>query len=82
MLDLKEGAYTNAEPMHADFISDFLAETVSKIQHIQFYNELENIKQNRQMRRQILDALLQYIALHVTDFKNLKSLPVLQELLD
>lgn len=82
VLDLKEGAYTSAEPIHADFISDFMAETVSRIQRIQFYNELENIKLNRQMRRQILDALLQYISLHVTDFKNLKSLPVLQELLD
>lgn len=82
VLDLKEGAYTGAEPVHPDFISGFMAETVSKIQRIQFYNELENLKLNRQMRRQILDALLQYISLHVTDFKNLKSLPVLQELLD
>lgn len=82
VLDFKEGAYISAEPVHADFISGFMAETVSKIQHIQFYNELENIKLNRQMRRQILDVLLQYIFFHVTDFKNLKSLPVLQELLD
>ena len=81
VLDLQEGAYTSTEPVHPDFISGFMAETVSKIQRIQFYNDLENIKLNREMRRQILDALLQYISLHVTDFKNLKSLPVLQELL-
>ena len=82
VLDLKEGAYINSEPVHPYFIAGFMAETVSKIQHIQLYNELENVKLNRQMRRQILDALLQYISLHVTDFKTLKSLPVLQELLD
>ena len=82
VLDLREGAYASAEPVHPDFISGFMAETVSKIQRIQLYNELENIKLNRQMRRQILDALLQYISLHITDFKNLKSLPVLKELLD
>ena len=81
-LDLKEGAYINAEPDTSKFCCRSEAEIISKIQHIQFYNELENIKLNRQTRRQILNALLQYFSFHITDFKALKSLPVLQELLD
>ena len=82
VLDLKEGAFTSAEPEHKDFVAGFLAESISKIQRIQFYNDLEHVKLNRQKRRQILDALLQYLSFHITDFRELKSLPVLQEILD
>ncbi len=81
-LDLKEGAFISVEPSHQNFIAGFIAETISKLQHIQFYNDLENFKLNRQTRRQILDALLQYISFHITDFKELKSLPVLKEVLE
>lgn len=82
VLDLKEGAYTDAEPLHADYISGSLAESISSIQQIQLYNELENIKLNRQLRRQLLEALLVYLSHHLTGFQKPKSLPVLQELLD
>ncbi|MEO8710946.1 MAG: DNA repair protein RecO [Parafilimonas sp.] len=81
IFDLLEGAYMQNEPSHVNFDSGFIAETISKLQHIKFYNDLENIKLNRQTRSQILDALLQYISFHITDFKTLKSLPVLQEVL-
>jgi DNA repair protein RecO (recombination protein O) len=81
-LDLKEGIYTESEPSHSDFVSGMLATSVSAIQHIKFYNDLESIKLSRQTRRQILDALLQYIAFHITDFRELKSLVVLREVLE
>ncbi|HEX5151745.1 MAG TPA: DNA repair protein RecO [Parafilimonas sp.] len=82
VLDLKEGIYTEAEPPHRDFVSGALAASVSAIRHIQFYNDLELIKLNRQARREILDALLQYISYHITDFRELKSLAVLREVLE
>ena len=82
VLDLKEGIYMEAEPSHPDFVSGALAASISAIQHIQFYNDLENIKLNRQTRRQILDALLHYISFHITDFRELKSLAVLREVLE
>ncbi|MEP6683352.1 MAG: DNA repair protein RecO C-terminal domain-containing protein, partial [Parafilimonas sp.] len=81
LLDLKEGAFTAVETSHSNYVTGFIAETISKIQHIQFYNELENIKLNKQMRTEILHALLQFISFHITDFKELKSLPVLHEVL-
>ena len=81
VFDLHEGAFINNEPVNSNFVTGFFAETISKIQSIQFYNDLENIKLNRQMRAQILNALLQYISYHITDFKELKSLPVLKEVL-
>jgi DNA repair protein RecO (recombination protein O) len=82
VFDLREGMYLDSEPSHPDFVTGFISEMISKIQRIQFYNDLENIKLNRETRRQVLDVLLQYISHHVTGFKELKSLPVLQEVLD
>lgn len=81
VLDLKEGMYIEEAPAHLQYVSGNIAEIISKIQHINFYNDLENISLNREKRREILDVLLQYISLHVTEFKELKSLPVLQEVL-
>jgi DNA repair protein RecO (recombination protein O) len=80
-LDLKEGIFIEAENINKDFVSDFIAETISQLKQLQFYNDLENLKLNRQTRSQILNALLHYISFHITDFKELKSLPVLQEVL-
>lgn len=80
-LDLNEGAFINNQPVNSNFVTGFIAATISKLQQLQFYNDLENIKLNRQMRSQVLNALLLYMSFHVTDFKELKSLPVLQEIL-
>jgi DNA repair protein RecO (recombination protein O) len=79
-LDLKEGAFVRARQI--DSISRFSAETISKIQHIKFYNDLENIQLTRLARREILELLLQYISFHLTDYRQLKTLPVLREILD
>jgi DNA repair protein RecO (recombination protein O) len=81
VLDLKEGAYVETEPSHPNFVAGFIAGTISKIQQIQFYNNLEDFKLSRQTRKQILAALLEYISFHITDFKELKSLPIIKELL-
>lgn len=81
VLDLKEGMYLENEPLHSDFVTGFIAEIISKLQQIKFYNDLENIKLNRENRRHLLNTLLQYFSFHVTGSKELKSLPVLQEVL-
>ena len=60
--------------MHSDYIEGYDAEIISRIQHINFYNDLENIKLSRETRNRLLNAFLLYISLHITDFKELKSL--------
>jgi DNA repair protein RecO (recombination protein O) len=82
VLDLKEGMFIEEEPAHLQYVSGNIAEIISKIQHINFYNDLENIKLNREIRREVLDVLLQYISLHVTEFKEMKSLMILQAVLE
>src|SRR6478736_6216593 len=39
VFDLKEGMYLESEPLHPDFVTGFMSEMISKIQHIQFYND-------------------------------------------
>jgi DNA repair protein RecO (recombination protein O) len=82
ILDLQDGNFVTEQPLHPYFIEGTLAETISKINHIQFYNDLENIKLNRDIRRSLLMYLQQYIALHIQDFGEMKSMIVLHEIFD
>jgi DNA repair protein RecO (recombination protein O) len=82
ILDLQDGNFVTEQPLHPYFIEGTLAETISKINHIQFYNDLENIKLNRDIRRNLLMYLQQYIALHIQDFGEMKSMIVLHEIFD
>jgi len=81
ILDLQEGFYVGEIPTHPYFIDEHLSAIASTIQNIDFYNNLEEIGLSRMVRRQLLIALQQYISLHITDFGNLQSLAILQEIL-
>lgn len=80
VLDLEEGQYVGDIPGHPFYLSGELARISSEVNNINFYNDLENIQLNRTVRRQLLQSFQQYIALHVSDFGELRSLAVLQEL--
>ena len=81
VLDLKEGYFVASPPSHPYYITDALAETTSKLNSINFYNDLENFYLNRHVRRELLEAYRQYFMLHIEGFGELKSLNVLQEVL-
>ena len=81
ILDLAEGSFIETLPNHQHYVTNDLAKLTSQLNSINFYNELENIKLNITTRRQLSDAYLQFLALHVSDFGELKSLSILQEIL-
>ena len=81
ILDLLEGQFTDALPNHAYYITGELSQVISKINSINFYQDLESIQLSRNTRRQLIEALQQYIALHISDFGEMRSLAVLQEVL-
>lgn len=81
ILDLQEGNFVKQQPNHVYFIDGRLAKTISILQSITSYNELNNITLNRETRRNLLTYLQQYIALHVQNFGEIKSKMVLQEVL-
>lgn len=81
VLDLHEGVFVQQEPVNSNFVAGIIAATISDFQNARLYDELEKIKLNRQTRNEVLNALLQYFSYHITDFKEMKSLPVLKEIL-
>lgn len=81
VLDLQEGQFTAETPLHPHYISGEPASVISRIHSIQFYNDLESIHLNHLLRRELIAALQQYVALHIADFGQMRSLQVLQEVL-
>lgn len=81
VLDLHEGAFVANTPQHNLYMVDDQAKSTSAINNIMFYNDLENIALNRQVRRSLLAAYQQFFALHIQDFGELRSVRVLQEVL-
>ena len=81
VLDLQEGMFIAAAPSHAYYIEGALAKTTAELSAIQFYNDLENIALNRNIRRELLQAYQTYLSLHIADFGEMKSFSILQEIL-
>jgi DNA repair protein RecO (recombination protein O) len=81
VLDLQEGMFVSEIPLHPYYINNDLAKTTSDILNIMFYNDLEAIQLNRTLRRQVTQTFQQFMALHIQDFGEMRSLPILQEIL-
>lgn len=79
-LDLQEGQFIAEKPSHSYYLEKQLAEATSQLLSINFYNDLENIHFSRFTRKDLIIAYQNYIAIHVQDFGEIKSLPVLQEI--
>ncbi|SKA15458.1 DNA repair protein RecO [Sediminibacterium ginsengisoli] len=81
ILDLQEGVFMHEKPLHPYFLDGSQAEITSQLLALHFYNDLERIALNRHMRRELLEAYHSYLALHISDFGEMKSLSILQEVL-
>ena len=81
ILDLQEGIFVSSIPNHPHFIDGPMAELSSHLLKVMQPSELEQLKLNQSMRRQLLHAYGDYYALHLPDFGKMRTLPVLQELL-
>jgi DNA repair protein RecO (recombination protein O) len=82
LLDLREGIFVDAPPSHPHWTGRETSLVISRFLKVIHPDDLEEIRLNRDGRRLILEACLQYYALHLTDFGTMRSLPVLQELMD
>ncbi|MDB5190759.1 MAG: repair protein RecO [Segetibacter sp.] len=81
IVDLYEGQFVKEVPTHSYYLDALAAKATSEFLSINFYNDLETISVNRPVRRELILAYQNYIALHVQDFGEIKSLPILQEIL-
>ena len=82
LLDLREGVFTTEQPDHPDWADPEESRLISQFLRAMQPEDLEEIPMSREGRRALLDVCLRYYALHVPEFGKMRSLPVLQELLD
>lgn len=80
-LDLQEGTYVSEQPAHNHYLQDSDAAAVSQVLKALHPNDLNEVVLNGESRRRILSELETYYALHIPDFKPLRTVPVLREVL-
>ncbi|UEG50959.1 DNA repair protein RecO [Ferruginibacter lapsinanis] len=80
-LDLQEGCFEPMPPTHNNYIDGEKAHITSQLLKILQPFELEQIKLNKETRRELLSQYQSYYALHISDFGQMKTLTVLHEVL-
>lgn len=78
--DLREGKFLGKEPLHPDFLSKSSAQRLSKLVACNYYS-MNDLKLTSEERRNLLDVLLRFYELHLSNLGNIASLPVLKQLL-
>lgn len=77
--DLQEGIFTTTMPHHQLFLENLLSADLLTVFGTNF-DSMENLNVNN--RKIILNSLLNYYSLHLSNFDNLKSKKVLEEILN
>jgi len=78
--DLRDSIATDTEPQHNFFLKGEEAAKLPLFLRMNLRN-MHSFRLNRQQRSRILDVLTLYYQLHVPEFRNLRSLAVLREVL-
>lgn len=81
ILDLQEGNFIDHQPAHPNFIDGKNAELTAQLLKVMQPGELEQFNLNGETRRLLLLRYLEYYALHIPDFGQIKTLMVLHEVL-
>lgn len=81
-LDLQEGTFTNLPPHHIYFLDEVNSEITHRLFQSQDLEQLAAIAMNKDRRRKLLYAYLDFFKLHMPEFTELHSPPILHEILD
>ncbi len=79
--DLQEGCFIRHPPQHQAFISPPISNVFRKVFGINF-DDLESLTVNSEQRKLLLNTFLDYYNLHLSNFDNLKSIDILEEVLN
>lgn len=82
ILDLQEGGFVSTYPQHVYYTDGKTAELIRELLKAMQPHELTEIPMNYLQRRQLLETLETYYALHIPEFGKLKTLPVLQQIME
>ncbi len=77
--DLRESVFCSAPPMHRDFLQPQDADKVQLMMRMDFPT-MHLFRMSHQERNRLLEVSLIYYRLHLTDFPEMKSVSVLQDL--
>lgn len=80
-LDLKEGHFCEEHPQHPWFMEPDQAMQASQLLKVMHPDELSTILLHHTFRRQLLQQLEAYYALHIPEFGTMRTLPVLRAIL-
>src|SRR5690606_11848804 len=80
-LDLQEGNFCSIPPSHNHYLDEQLSFITAQLLRVQQPNELEQIKLNHLVRRQLLQAYQTYYSWQVQEFGMMKTLAVLREIM-
>ncbi|WP_343700274.1 DNA repair protein RecO [Chitinophaga sp.] len=80
-LDLQQGIFTDLPPHHTQYLDEVSSQVTDRLQQIQHPADLEKIELNKERRRNLLYAYLDFYKLHIPDFTELHSPPILNEIL-
>ncbi|MET6999617.1 DNA repair protein RecO [Chitinophaga defluvii] len=81
-LDLQEGTFTDLPPHHTYFLDEVNSEITHRLFQSQDLAQLAAITMNKDRRRKLLYAYLDFFRLHMPEFTELHSPPILHEILD
>jgi DNA repair protein RecO (recombination protein O) len=80
-LDLKEGQFVSEHPEHPYFLDANYSYLTAQLLRAQRPQELAELPLNQDTRRILLQAYLNFYALHVSEFGQMKTVSVLQTIL-
>ncbi|MBO9729097.1 MAG: DNA repair protein RecO [Chitinophaga sp.] len=81
-LDLQEGTFTDLPPHHSDHLDAQNSELTDQLFQCTEVQHLAAITMNKDKRRKLLYAYLDFFRLHLPDFTEMHSPPILHEILD
>ena len=82
ILDLHEGQFVAEMPIHQMVVVPPQSECIAQLLRVMQLKELEQVKMNKQLRNDLLDACLQFYGMHINAFGSMKSLPVIRVLME
>lgn len=81
-LDLQEGSFTDLPPHHSNFLDAVNSEITDRLFQTNSWEALTHISMNKDQRRKLLYAYLDFFKLHMPEFQELNSPPILHEILE
>lgn len=81
-LDLQEGTFSDLPPHHPNYLEPDNSELTDRLFQCTNPMELGRIELTKERRRKLLYAYLDFFRLHLTDFTEMHSPPILHEILD